>query len=161
MEICRCLESSEHSHKSNMKTAKKVSVVMVAFLLITIAFSACKKGSDDPVVSLKTRKDRFTNTWTLVRYEKNGASQDISGSTYVYAVSNNQTLTRTVEGSIFGFPIRNISNGTWTFLNDDEDVQIAFGSSTTIYAIQRLASKELWLKENSGSDTYTYYFVGN
>jgi hypothetical protein len=79
----------------------------------------------------------------------------------VYAVSNNQTLTRTVEGSIFGYPIRNISNGTWTFLNDDEDVQITFGSSTTIYAIQRLASKELWLKENSGSDTYTYYFVGN
>ena len=81
-----------------MKIAKKFSVAMVAFMLITMAFSACKKGSDDPVVSLKTRNDRFTNTWTLVKYEKNGVIQDLNGSTYMYSVLNNGTLTRTIEG---------------------------------------------------------------
>ena len=47
------------------------SILIMAIALITILGStSCKKGSDDPVVSLKTRKDRFTNTWTLTKYEK-------------------------------------------------------------------------------------------
>lgn len=144
-----------------MKTLKKYTIALVILIIAATSFTSCKKGDDDPLISLKTRKDRFTNTWNMVRYEKNGVSQDISGSMYVYAVSNNGTLTRTVEGTVFGFPTKTVSNGTWTFINDDEDVQMTFGTAVTIYGIQRLASKELWLKEVIGSDTHIYYFNGN
>ena len=141
----------------------KIKFLLVALLLattLTISLPSCKKGSDDPIVSVKTRKDRFTNTWTLTKYEKNGAIQDLSGSSYTYTVFNDGTLNQTIEGSIFGFPTRTTNCGKWVFMNDDEDVMITISNDDVIYNIQRLASKELWLKRVVNSDTYVYYFNG-
>jgi hypothetical protein len=145
-----------------MKLVKIYFFAIMTVFAMSASFSltSCKKGSDDPVISLKTRKDRFTNTWTLTSYEKNGQPQDISGATYIYDTYNNGVVTQTVEGSIFGFATRTVTNGTWSFLNDDEDVKIILGEETTIYNIQRLASKELWLRKTDGSDIYVYYFSG-
>jgi hypothetical protein len=143
---------------------KNIKNLLVAFMLITIVstmFTSCKKGTDDPIVSLKTRKDRFVNTWNLTKYEKNGITQDLNGATYTYVVSSNGTLTRSIEGTIFGFPTKKDDSGTWSFFNEEEDVKIDINSSNTIYNIQRLASSELWLKESVGSDSYIYYFSGN
>lgn len=132
---------------------------LAAFLLITV-MPACKKGDDDPAVSVFSRKDRFTNSWTLNKYEKNGVSEDLNGTMYTYVAYSNGTLTQTVEGSIFGFPNKKVTNGTWVFLNDDEDVKITIENDAVIYNIQRLASKELWLKRTINGDTYVYYFYG-
>lgn len=139
---------------------KNLKIYFVATLIavFSLTFSSCKKGEDDPVVSLKTRKDRFTNTWVLTKYEKNGVNQDISGSTYTYDVFNNGTLTQTIEGSVFGFPTRSVKNGNWEFVNDEEDVKITIDDSPTTYNVQRLASNELWLKQLKDGDTYVYYF---
>jgi hypothetical protein len=142
---------------------KKTNLILFALVLFTTPLflaTSCKKGTDDPIISLKTRKDRFTNTWTLNKYEKNNTSQDLSGTTYTYVVKNDGTLTQTIEGTIFGFPTRTVNNGNWSFQNDDEDVKITIGSSVVIYNIQRLASKELWLKNTEGSNTNMYYFNG-
>jgi hypothetical protein len=130
-------------------------------LIVMSTFTSCKKGSDDPIISTKSRKDRFTNSWTLNKYEKNGMVQDISGSTYIYNVFNNGTLTQTIEGDVFGFPTRTVNNGTWSFMNDDEDVNITIEGNSTIFNIQRLASKELWLKRTDGSDVHVYYYIGS
>jgi hypothetical protein len=142
----------------------KSTKIMLIALIIATAFAtilpSCKKGDDDPIVSLRTRKDRFTNTWTLVKYEKNGVIQDLNGTSYIYNVFNSGTLNRTVEGSIFGYPVKSTSDGTWTFMNDDEDVKIIISKDTAIYNIQRLATKELWLKWVDNGDTYIYYFEG-
>jgi len=142
---------------------KKIKICIAAILIGMTAlatFTSCKKGSDNPIVSLRTRKDRFTNIWTLTKYEKNGSSQDMLGTTYTYTANNNGTLTQVVEGSIFGFATRTTRQGTWAFLNDDEDVKITFDNDVTIYNIQRLATKELWLKKTVSDDTYVYYFSG-
>ena len=141
----------------------KIKFLLVALIIattVTVSLSSCQKGKDDPIVSTKSRKDRFTNTWTLTKYEKNGTSQDISGSTYTYTVFNDGTLNQTIEGSVFGFPTRTTNSGKWMFLNDDEDVQITISNDDVIYNIQRLASKELWLKRVVNADTYVYYFSG-
>lgn len=143
-----------------MKLTKMMLTALIVATTITIILPSCKKGDDDPIISLKTRNERFTNTWTLTKYEKNGVSQDLNGATYVYNAFNNGTLTRTIEGSIFGFPTRMVNEGTWSFLNDDEDVKIIITNETVIYNIQRLASKELWLKRTDNADTYIYYFAG-
>lgn len=135
-------------------------MAIAATALFTSTMVSCKKGDDDPLISLKTRKDRFTNTWTLNRFEKNGVTQDLNGTTYMYNAFNNGTLTRTVEGSVFGFPTRSVKDGTWAFINDDEDVNITINNETTTYNIQRLATKELWLRATNTSDTLIYYFDG-
>ncbi|MES2617332.1 MAG: hypothetical protein V4613_05610 [Bacteroidota bacterium] len=140
----------------------KIKFLIVALVIAatSISLSSCQKGSDDPAVSLKTRQDRFTNTWTLIKYEKNGTTQDLSGATYTYTTFNDGTLSRTVEGTVFGYPTRTVSSGNWAFLNEDEDVKITINNNVTIYNVQRLASKELWLKEVNNADTYIYYFEG-
>ncbi len=148
-------------YKNHMKNTKKLFAALMLITLVSTMFTSCKKGTDDPVISLLTRKDRFVNTWNLTKYEKNGITQDLNGATYSYVVLGNGTLTRSVEGSIFGFPTKKDDSGTWSFFNDDEDVKIIINNSNVIYNIQRLASKELWLKENVGSDSYIYYFSGN
>lgn len=143
-----------------MKAIKIYIITLVVATIGSLSFVSCQKGSDDPVVSLVSRKDRFTNTWTLNKYEKNGNAQDLNGTVYTYTTNNNGTLMQTIEGSIFGFETRTTRDGTWTFLNDDEDVKITISGVSTIYNIQRLASKELWLKNSSGADNYVYYFSG-
>ena len=143
-----------------MKSTKMMLVALIIATAFATILPSCKKGDDDPIVSLRTRKDRFTNTWTLVKYEKNGVIQDLNGTSYIYNVFNSGTLNRTVEGSIFGYPVKSTSDGTWTFMNDDEDVKIIISKDTTIYNIQRLATKELWLKWVDNGDTYIYYFEG-
>lgn len=143
-----------------MTKIKSIAVALLVASTILTGFSSCKKGTDDPAVSLKTRKDRFTNTWTLTKYEKNGVAQDLSGSTYTYTVYNSGSLNQTIEGSVFGFPTRTTRSGNWEFLNDDEDVKITISNDATIYNIQRLATKELWLKRIDNTDTYMYYFDG-
>lgn len=132
---------------------------LVAVTLIS-TFTACKKGNDDPEVSVYTRKDRITNTWKLVKYEKNGVYQDFTGSSYEYTIRKNNTLTQTVEGAIFGFPTRTVKEGDWSFQNEDEDIKITIDNTATIYNIQRLALKELWLKKTEGADVHVYYYEG-
>ena len=143
-----------------MKKTNSILLALAIVLTSLFTITSCKKGTDDPVISLKTRKDRFTNTWTLNKYEKNGTTQDVNGATYTYLVRNDGSLTQTVEGSVFGFATRTVSEGSWVFENDDEDVKITIGSNVVIYNIQRLASKELWLKNTEGSNTHMYYFDG-
>lgn len=132
--------------------------VLVGLLATTAITSCSKKGDDDPAVSLRTRKDRFTNTWELTKYEKNGVSQDLSGSTYTYEVFNDGKLTQTIEGSVFGFPTKSVKDGTWEFINDEEDVRITIDGDAVVYNVQRLASDELWLKRTDGNDVNVYYF---
>jgi len=142
---------------------KNVKFYVVALLFAVVASTlipSCKKGEDDPIISVVSRKDRFTNTWTLDKYEKNGIAQDLSGTTYTYSVFDNGTLSQTIEGTVFGFPTRQTKSGTWNFINSDEDVNIIIDGDTTIYNLQRLATKELWLRENDGADTHVYYFDG-
>lgn len=139
----------------------KFNLFIALILTLTVSvLPSCKKGSDDPAISFKSRNSRITNTWNLTKYEKNSTTQDLNGTTYQYSIFENGTLTRTVEGAVFGFPTRTVSDGTWTFLNDDEDIKIVIATDTTTYNIQRLASDELWLKTTEGNDNYVYYFEG-
>ncbi|HCS21814.1 MAG TPA: hypothetical protein DIW47_14860 [Bacteroidetes bacterium] len=137
----------------------KFNLILVLVLVMTAAvLPSCRKGTDDPAVSFKSRENRITNSWNLVKYEKNATTQDLNGTTYEYVIYEDGKLKRTVEGTVFGFPTRTVSEGTWTFQNDDEDVKIVIGTDTTLYNIQRLATDELWLKNTQDSDTYIYYF---
>lgn len=149
------LHSSLHP---TMKINKFNLILVLVLAMTTAVLPSCRKGSDDPAVSFKSRSNRITNTWKLVKYEKNNTTQDLNGTTYEYTFYEDGKVKRTVEGVVFGFPTRTVSEGTWTFQNDDEDVKIVLGSDTTLYNIQRLATKELWLKTTQDNDTYIYYF---
>lgn len=144
--------------RQKMKTIK---FLCICFLFTgAISISSCKKGDDDPAISLRTRKARFVNEWTLVKYEKNGVQQSIDNAKFIYDTYKDGNLKETTEGTLFGTTAVSVRNGTWAFVNDKEDVRISINSNVTTYEIQRLANKELWLKKTDGADSYMMYFDG-
>jgi hypothetical protein len=141
---------------------KNLKIYLVATLigLTALTFTSCKKGEDDPALSLRSRTARFANTWKLTKFEKNGENQSLDGAVYTYDIFKKGTLTQTVEGAVFGFPTKSVKDGTWEFINKKEDVKIVIDGNATTYNIQRLANDELWLKELKDGATYMYYFEG-
>jgi hypothetical protein len=143
-----------------MKTIKIKAITILLLIIGALSFSSCKKGEDDPGVSFRSREQRFANTWTLTKFEKNGQRQDLNGATYIYKTTKDGGVTETIEGAVFGFSIRSVRTGVWEFVSNKEDVRITIDSNVDIFKIQRLANSELWLKQINGSDVNIYYFEG-
>ncbi|NQV51603.1 MAG: hypothetical protein HQ500_00380 [Flavobacteriales bacterium] len=50
---------------------KNTKVMLAVGLLLAVAsleFSGCKKGNEDPALSLRSRKARVTGVWNVVSY---------------------------------------------------------------------------------------------
>lgn len=111
------------------------------FLFICISFSSClKKGEDDPLISLRTRKARLTGEWTMtsgkridyspgstsldLTYTKNSYTlieTDIDGSTHESSGSALFTIIFKKDGTfierqqLFINPTITTLTGTWNF----------------------------------------------
>ncbi|MFH0895173.1 MAG: hypothetical protein V2A54_12125 [Bacteroidota bacterium] len=78
-----------------MKSLKITVAVVLAALFMAPVFNGCKKGEEDPGMSLKSRKARLAGEWEMIE----GTNTSISGTsteTYTY---NNGTLTYTGGGA--------------------------------------------------------------
>ncbi len=126
-----------------MKTTFKV--VIAGLMLSTFVFDGCKKGPDDPFMSIHTRKGRMTGDWTV----KKGSGTDVNGSstttwtydgtTYSSTTGSNTTtngMTMTVSyvkdgtykmvttQTATGFSDAVTETGTWNFtgrIGDDKN----------------------------------------
>ena len=95
-----------------MKT-RKFLVGALALALVAPAFQSCKKGEEDPFISLKSRTSRITGTWTLksfetttVRTETEAVSNDVNGDTW------NSSMTTTTKTSYDGTNLTSSSEST-------------------------------------------------
>ncbi len=66
---------------------KKTKIISVMIALIALSTTACKKGENDPVLSLKSRTSRLVGTWKLV----NGSETIID-----YDAGNQETSTTVI-----------------------------------------------------------------
>ena len=76
-----------------------------AVLIISLAtvFSNCKKGDDDPVLSLRTRKARVVGDWHIESGSVSFTYYKKSGSTFNQRITfsnTNATMTETYQGGI-------------------------------------------------------------
>ncbi|PCJ82765.1 MAG: hypothetical protein COA57_13045 [Flavobacteriales bacterium] len=92
-----------------MKTLSNITVGLLVAAFVIPAFNGCKRGEEDPSISLKSRNKRVTGTWTLKSYDNSwttsttvNTSNDVNDDTYTstYTTSssskydgNNQTTT--------------------------------------------------------------------
>ncbi|MFN6946328.1 MAG: hypothetical protein ACK4ND_15370 [Cytophagaceae bacterium] len=58
---------------------------------LTFSFTACKKGDDDPAISLRSRDARITGEWKLTQLESMSASES-EGSKVSYHTSFNGSI---------------------------------------------------------------------
>lgn len=74
---------------------KKLLVLSIAALALVANLSSCKKGENDPFLSLKSRKARLTGEWTVTKIE--GTSSDKNSSFPIADVTSTTTYDGTTE----------------------------------------------------------------
>ena len=107
-----------------MKNMKKLIILSLASVALMANLSSCKKGENDPFLSLKSRKARVVGEWTVTMAE--GTSQDISkisfGGVTVTTTTNETstyngalyTSTSVTTSSAGGNPLENTYNDVYT-----------------------------------------------
>jgi hypothetical protein len=71
---------------------KKTILALSCLTLLSGVFSSCKKGENDPFLSLKSRKARVVGEWKISKLEETGTSTDF-GESYQFTHSNDGSTT--------------------------------------------------------------------
>ncbi len=82
---------------------KNTVILLLSALVIAGSFSGCKKGENDPFLSLRSRKSRLEGNWVIVKEEVsetniNGSTTEIMQS--VYDGKMKVTTTTTTVGAL-------------------------------------------------------------
>lgn len=120
----------------------KARILTISFSLLAIvgltAISGCKKGENDPFLSLKTRTGRITGEWklmagTITETETMGGSTDTSVTTYTSSTQNSidsytEIITIERDGTYEQAITQNgsilIVKGNWYFSGKSEDIDL-------------------------------------
>jgi hypothetical protein len=159
----------------------KASFLKIAVIvLIASSFTACKRGENDPFLSVKSRNARITGKWVLKTsqyietYSNNYDGPVISEITKIdYA--DGFLATTLPNGDVYAVPytfeviinkngtyaqsvvtdgIKVDTEGYWWWQSDTKDkVRIAFDDDINSFYIDQLKDKELILKQNTFDKT--------
>lgn len=127
---------------------KKISILMLLAVAVAgTSLTSCNKYEEGPGFSVRSAKQRITNTWEVEKYV------DADG-TETAGTSSDPTMTITKDGE---FTITSGSfntSGTWAFDDSKENITTTYdfgGSSiSSTSKIVRLTMTELWLEDEDG-----------
>lgn len=158
----------------------KKTILMFAAAIVLLATPSCKKGENDPFLSLKTRDARITGVWELSSMSSTSTNTNISSGTTTiststtnydgtlltttsggntWSVSYSQEMTINKDGT---YSMKEVddgdtqeSTGYWWWLTDKKKkTRIALDDDWNSFAIDQLKNKEMILKVNT-MDKYT------
>jgi hypothetical protein len=147
--------------------------LIIALLGATFLISSCKKGEDDPFLSLRSRDARLKGEWKLVKKNltEDNTTETFDGTTYTilqngvvvneYAYQRKMTIEKkgTFKIEVVADGETYNSNGHWGWLNTNKKktMLILFND---YYKVRRLTNKELVLEqefnESEDGDVSTY-----
>lgn len=115
----------------------KKSFLISGIILSGIFFEGCKKGEEDPFLSLRSRKARLEGEWKL----NSGTSTYSQPSSNTNTTTTFTNTTQTTTGTVWGLPVNNTSPYTFTIkmnkdgtyestINDDGDITLEKGRWT-------------------------------
>lgn len=164
-----------------MKKATSILTAIVMVAALSTTMNGCKKGENDPLISLKSRDGRITGIWELTTVD--GTDTDISTfsgstSTTITKISYDgniwtETTTFTglpsnTEASSYDFEItiekdgtysstevedgdKSEETGSWWWLDSKKNKSGILIDGTGIFDVDRLKNKELILIEKYSS----------
>ncbi|MFN4235607.1 MAG: hypothetical protein ACK4IK_12460 [Bacteroidia bacterium] len=106
-----------------MKTTKKVMIALAVAALVAPTLESCKKGENDPGLSLRSRKGRVAGEWTVKSWEYKSTStsnttetqttspSSLSDGTDTYSSNNTETVS--FDGTNFKH------SETWSYTNNN------------------------------------------
>lgn len=78
---------------------KSISLIALALMVFSgVFFTGCKKGEEDPFISLKSRDSRVTSKWKLTKLE-GSSTNTIGGSSFTTTFNYNGTIYTTTFSS--------------------------------------------------------------
>ncbi|MEW6467989.1 MAG: hypothetical protein AB1458_03650 [Bacteroidota bacterium] len=90
-----------------------VKLAALALVIAATSFSGCKKGENDPFVSLKSRKSRVAGSWKITK----GEGKDVNGSTTTTWTYDGTTWTQTTGSTTTTLTVEQTytfeKDGTW------------------------------------------------
>ena len=150
-----------------MKTLVKITMLLVAGMMI---FTGCKKGENDPFLSLSSRTKRLCQEWKLTASESTTTEvTETTSGTYVstYNGSIKTTISSYTYGSFtmtdtttypYTHEIEFVKDGTFEEVtNSDGDVETGKGIWSWVYGneSQELEKKEAVMITYTSDGTYT------
>jgi hypothetical protein len=161
-------------------TMKKSISLFTLFLMVFsgVFFTGCKKGEEDPFLSLKSRDSRVTAKWKLTKIE-GSSTNSFAGSSFTTTTSYNGTIytITSSSGDVFSYSYAlemeilkggdmtstETEDGTvstlkdiWFWTNNTSDKTGLYLGAVDegIFNVEGLSSKELILKiESEQTDT--------
>ena len=129
-------------------------LTVLIFLGLTIfSIQGCKKYSEGPLISLKSRTERVANTWKVDNYK-------INGTDYTSLLTD-YTETFTKEGNYsYTWEILD-GSGTWVFQNNDMEIRITGtdNQSSETLIILKLEEKQFWYYYMDGNDKKEFHMI--
>lgn len=124
---------------------KKVSLLTLTVVLV----SSCSKYEEGPEINLTPKKDRVANTWVIEKATDQDEDVTADFENYELYLTSDGDAELDAKYDAFGQTFENETNGTWTFLNDDKDIEFDYedDSQDAMYQILKLTKKEMWLRE--------------
>jgi len=127
--------------------------LIIAALVVATAFTACKKGKEDPIISFKSRDTRLAGEWKLSAR----ADSTITTSTQKYAATSSlgaySELTKTVETITFdGSSLTTNSNTDWS----TTEPGLLAGSPTKINVTGKKVESKAWDITINKDGTYSW-----
>jgi hypothetical protein len=138
-----------------MKTTKRTLTALAMVALLAPAIESCKKGEEDPAISMRTRDSRMTGTWKMVSVEETSTNTNTTTtSNDVNAEKSDKTTTTVTTKSFDG------TNWTETTKYDATEnrteVDPTFNNTTLKYDYPTVTSKEVDDNSSTTVDSYTY-----
>lgn len=130
---------------------KLKTILSIACSILILA--SCKKYEDGPLLSLRSKKERIANTWTVESAYDNGedVTDDFDQYELQMLVDGNASLAALYSFGDLNFEFE--TDGTWDFEDNKNDLALDFENDDAdrTYEILKLKEEELWLMEKGGN----------
>ncbi len=141
---------------------KILSFTLVAAMLFSIPFiNGCKKGEDDPFLSLRSRDSRITGTWKLDSYESVDKGTTVTKTTNSVNGENSESTTThstkvTFSGGIKSEITRSVTDAETTTIDFNVLDNNFDNTKTEILSENKTTILQIYSVEITIDDDYTY-----
>lgn len=136
-----------------MKKQTKFVALIVFSGLMFFGLQSCQKYPENSLINLQSRTERVSNNWKVDNYKLN----DVDYTSLVTDYTE-----RFTKAGDYSYNWGIISGtGTWSFQNDDEEIQITGISNQKSYTlvILKLEEKQFWYYYMDGNDKKEFHLI--
>lgn len=132
---------------------------LFVLLIITTAFSSCKKYEDDGFISLRTAKARLTGTWKAEKaFDNQGNDVSSTFTSANYQVRFDKDGKFNVNANVLIFTLN--ATGKWEFVESKQSIKITmdpnqFNLENSTWKIKKLHGGELHVTNADGEIHFT------